>query len=283
VFHTETYDLSSLQALLSAPAENLSGTGLLSTKPVPLKKPGQFDSIPAGAPAAGHEVDDGMYSFNQDRCTANPCVADHLWYVNAFPADGVKYALANLTETYFGGSPALVVTGPNVGVNVGIATQISGTVGAAVAAVAAGVPAIAFSGDSGPLRGYKELQPGDNSFIYADASVRFTNAIVAAGAPYLPSGLALNVNFPAAGPGTQCTSGDSFKFVLSRVHWVFDLPIDVQTCGSQSLPSESSVIGTNSGCFASVSVFKASSKLDVGKEDQAAVLAKIGGILSCLP
>jgi 5'-nucleotidase len=211
---------------------------------------------------------------------ADRFILDHLWYVNAFPADGVTYALANLTKTYLGGPPALVLTGPNVGLNVGLATLFSGTVGAAAAA---GLPAIAFSGDSGAQRGFKELQPGDSSFIYADAAVRFTNAVVAAGAPYLPAGLALNVNFPAAGPGTQCTSGDSFKFVLSRVHWVFALPVDVETCGSRSLPSESSVVGTDSGCFASVSVFKASSKLDVGKEDQAAVLKKIGGILSCLP
>jgi 5'-nucleotidase len=100
--------------------------------------------------------------------------------------------------------------------------------------------------------------------------------------PYLPAGYALNVNFPAAGLGTACTSGASFQFVLSRVHSVLGLPVDVKTCGSSSLPTETSVIGA-AGCYASVSVFKTSTKLDAGKTEQAAVLAKLQPILACLP
>jgi 5'-nucleotidase len=191
----------------------------------------------------------------------------------------VTYALKNLTSTYLDGPPALVLTGPNVGSNVGLATLFSGTVGAASAA---GLPAVAFSGTTGDQRSYTELVEGDYSYIYADAAVRFTNALVAAGAPYLPTGYALNVNFPAAGAGTACTSGDSFEFVLSRVHWALDLPVDVKTCGSSSLPTETSVVDT-AGCYASVSVFKASTKLDAGKNEQAAVLSKLGSLLTCLP
>jgi 5'-nucleotidase len=216
---------------------------------------------------------------NRSHSVASCLYPDHIWYVNAYPADGVTYALANLTSKYIGGSPALVLTGPNVGNNLGLSTLFSGTVGAASAA---GLPAVAFSAATGTQRSYTELVEGDSSYIYADAAVRLTNALIAGGAPYLPSGIALNVNFPAAGPGTACTSGASFSFVLSRVHWVFGLPVDVNTCGSRSLPTETSVVGTD-GCYASVSVFKASTKLDAGKSDQAAVLSKLGNFLTCLP
>ncbi|EIN14711.1 5'/3'-nucleotidase sure family protein [Punctularia strigosozonata HHB-11173 SS5] len=252
--------------LISSPTENRSGFGSLSTTPKSLTSPGEFDSIPAGAPAEGHNATD-----------------DHIWYVNAYPADGVTFGLNNLSSTFFGGPPALVVTGPNVGGNAGLTTLFSGTVGAASAAAQAGVPAIAFSGATGSQRAYTELVPGDYSFIYASAAQRLTAALLASGAPYLPANTALNVNFPAAGPGTDCESADDVKFVMSRVHTVLGLPVDVKTCGSSSLPSESSVVGTSGGCFASVSVFSSSTKLDVGKSTQQIVLDKLSNIFTCLP
>jgi 5'-nucleotidase len=174
------------------------------------------------------------------------------------------------------------LTGPNVGANLGLQAFFSGTVGAASAAALAGIPSIAFSGATGDQRSYTALAAGDYSYIYAGAATRLAEAVLAAGAPYLPAGTALNVNFPAAGPGTACASADAFEFVLSRVHFVFGLPVDVKTCGSSSLPTESSVVGTD-GCYASVSVFDASNKLDAGKSEQAAVLAKLSGFLTCLP
>jgi hypothetical protein len=50
-----------VQPLISSPAYNKSGTGSLSTTPKPLTSPGEFDSIPTGAPAEGHDADDGEY------------------------------------------------------------------------------------------------------------------------------------------------------------------------------------------------------------------------------
>ncbi|EPQ52762.1 sure-like protein [Gloeophyllum trabeum ATCC 11539] len=252
--------------LLSAPAENQSGTGSTSVTPTPLDEPGEFDSIPAGSPAEGHNATD-----------------DHIWYVNAHPVDAVQFGVQNLSSTYLGGPPSLILTGPNVGNNLGIVTQFSGTVGAASEGAKLGIPSIAFSAATGSERSYTELAPGDYSYIYAQASLRLAGALVQSGAtPYLPAGTALNVNFPAAGPGTDCASPEDFKFVLSRVYSVLGLPVDVQTCGSSSLPSESSVVGTD-GCYASVSVFKASSKTDASKSDQQTVLNSLGALLTCLP
>jgi broad specificity polyphosphatase/5'/3'-nucleotidase SurE len=56
-----------LQVLVSAPAVNKSGTGSSTTTPVPLTSAGEFNSIPAGAPAEGHDSADSKpalaYSF----------------------------------------------------------------------------------------------------------------------------------------------------------------------------------------------------------------------------
>ena len=72
----------------------------------------------------------------------------------------------------------------------------------------------------------------------------------------------------------------SFKFVFSRIN-SNSSATDVNTCGTTHLPTESSVVAT-SGCFASVSVYNASTKGDVDAATQAVVLNKISTILSCL-
>lgn len=68
---------------------------------------------------------------------------------------------------------------------------------------------------------------------------------------------------------------------MSRITWN-PFETDVKTCGSDSLPSESSVIGTT-GCYSSVSVFNASTKLDVDAATQGVVLKKLEGLFTCLP
>jgi 5'-nucleotidase len=200
-----------------------------------------------------------------------------LWYVNAYPADGITYGINTLANTYLGGAPALVLTGPNVGTNTGATIQVSGTVGAAQAGAKAGIASVAFSGTTGSQRSYTTLAAGDYSFIYADASVRFANALVAAGAPYVPSGSFLNVNYPTAGAGTRCTSGASVKFVLAKVS-----STKLAVCGASSLPTESTVLGTSSGCYASVSVLT-TSKAEASAATYQAVGTKLASFLSCLP
>lgn len=59
---------------------------------------------------------------------------------------------------------------------------------------------------------------------------------------------------------------------------------DVSTCGGKTrLPTEREVVETKGGCFASVSVGKASTKGDAGRAEQAVVLRKLGPVLGCLP
>ena len=58
-------------------------------------------------------------------------------------------------------------------------------------------------------------------------------------------------------------------------------PADVETCGGNRLQTESSVIGRRDGCFASVTVLSAVTKLDAGESEQAQVLERLNGFLSC--
>lgn len=118
--------------------------------------------------------------------------------------------------------------------------------------------------------------------VYAQLSTDVTTTLVASGTPYLPSGIWLNVNYPAVSSST-CSAASRFKFVLSRINSASSsTAADVQTCGSTRLPTESAVVGT-SGCYASVSVGVASSKGDASAAQQAVVLGKLQSILSCLP
>lgn len=116
----------------------------------------------------------------------------------------------------------------------------------------------------------------------AALSTNVTNTLLASSTPYLPTNVYLNVNFPSAGSGS-CTSASAFKFVLSRVNSASSgAAADVATCGSTRLPTESKVVGT-SGCYVSVSVGNAGTKGDSTAANQAVVLGKLKGILSCLP
>ena len=165
-------------------------------------------------------------------------------------------------------------------VNTGFTTQVSGTVGAATAASKVGIPAIAFSGTTGTQTAWNTA-PEPYVGIYAHLSLNVTTTLLASGTPYLPSDIWLNVNFPAV--AGSCTQTTKFKFVLSRINGAVPLVTkdDVETCGSKRLPKEEDVV-KKSGCFASISVGKADTKLDAGKDAQATVLAKLKPILSCL-
>ena len=181
----------------------------------------------------------------------------------------------------FGAPPAIAVAGPNVGANLGATTQISGTVGAATEAAKEGIPAIAFSGTSGSQVGWNVAPVPGYASVYADLSTNVTQTLIASGTPYLPSGIWLNVNYPASSTNS-CSSASQFKFVLSRIN-ASTAATDVVTCNNGGrLPTETSVVNT-SGCYASISVGVAATKTDVNKTAQATVLKKLGKILSCLP
>ncbi|KAI0772487.1 sure-like protein [Trametes elegans] len=257
--------------VLSGPALNQSGKSSLSTTPKPLTEPCEFDTCPTGSPATG---------FN----ASNP----RLNYVNGYPVDAARYGIQTLAPKFFnGGKPDFVVSGPNVGANLGLVVLFSGTVGAACEAARSGIPAAAFSGKSGSQVSYTTLYTDPDSDasraarIYSDLTTTFVRtlatAAAASGAPLLPPGVIVNVNYAAI---DDCPSAENYKWVLSRLVWnVFET--DVDACGSNHLPSETSVV--DAGCYASVSVISAQSKLDVNSSLQAQVQERLQALpLTCL-
>ncbi|KAJ6622752.1 survival protein sure-like phosphatase/nucleotidase [Mycena sp. CBHHK59/15] len=229
--------------------------------------PCEFNTCPTVSPAEGFNASD-----------------TRLNYVNGFPVDSVRYGIQTLSPNFFGSKPDLVVSGPNVGskrpTNLRSTVLIAGTVGAATEAVLEGIPAVAFSASTASQDSYTTLTTAPTStnskaaLIYSALSVKLVNALVASLAPFLPAGIALNVNYPST---SGCTSASAFKFVLTRIN-SDSSATDVQTCGTTHLPTESSVVA-KSGCFASVGVFSASNKGDVNATMQGVVRRQT----SCLP
>ncbi|KAG7087617.1 hypothetical protein E1B28_013566 [Marasmius oreades] len=257
------------RTILSAPADNRSGTGSSSAPPTPLEQPCQFDTCPAGSPPEGSDADDPTIN-----------------YVHAFPVDSVRFGIQTLAPKYFGRAPDFVVSGPNVGNNLQ-SLGGSGTVGAATEASREGIPSVAFSASSSSIQSvsFTTLTSDPNSSgsraarLYARLTVKFTDALLAGRGPILPRNISVNVNFPAV--TTSCADLSDFQFVLTRV-----APdpgaTDVNTCGTTHLPGEASVIA-RSDCFISVSVMDSRTKEDVSAATQATVLGRISGLLTCLP
>lgn len=249
--------------VLSAPAENQSGTSSLDAEPEPREEPCEFNSCPANSPAIGSDPNNSRFE-----------------YVNSFPVTSIKNGISNLAPRFFDGQgPEFAVTGPNVGSNLDIQVPFSGTVGAAVEAVKQGIPAIAFSGRSGDPISFEDETPL-YSQIYADLATNLTTHVLESGTPYLPNGVWLNVNFPDVSD-TECNDVSQFQFVLSRINPGIFSEDDVETCGDDRLPMERQVV--DAGCYVSVSPGDADDKTTVDAERQAVVLEKLQGLLSCLP
>ncbi|KAI0830107.1 sure-like protein [Trametes gibbosa] len=268
----DTLSSAGHSVVLSAPALNQSGKSSLSSTPKPLTEPCEFDTCPTGSPAEG---------FNSSNTRLN--------YVNGYPVDAARYGIQTLASKFFNGAkPDLVVSGPNVGSNLGLVVLFSGTVGAASDSALSGVPAVAFSGSSGSQVSYTTLAstPDAASSVaartYADLTATFVRTLVqgarGAGAPLLPAGVIVNVNYAAV---DACAGAGAYEWVFSRLVWnIFET--DTTTCGSEHLPSESSVVGK--GCYASVTVLDAQSKLDANASMQALVKERLEGLpFTCLP
>jgi broad specificity polyphosphatase/5'/3'-nucleotidase SurE len=87
-----------MQSMISAPAENKSGSSSFEFPPIPLISDGEFGTILAGSPPTGPDPSDG-----------------YIFYVNSFPATAIEYGIEKLAPDILGGTPDLAVTGPNVG------------------------------------------------------------------------------------------------------------------------------------------------------------------------
>lgn len=149
------------------------------------------------------------------------------------------------------------------------------------------MPSVAFSGDSTKQEAWTLLSTSSASITaakeYAELTTKFLDVVFdqpKATPAYLPDAVTVNVNFPEI---TDSCTADNVQWVQART-----LPLtigspDVVVCGGNGrLPNDSNV--TKAGCFASVSVINASSKLDVGKDVQADVYARLKALnFACLP
>ncbi|KAK4120215.1 sure-like protein [Parathielavia appendiculata] len=251
--------------VLSAPAENKSGSSSLDIEPSPRTTACQYNSCPANSGPIG-------------RNSTSP----RLNWVNSYPVTSIRYGIDTIAPPFWNGqAPELAVTGPNVGSNLYLQVPFSGTVGAAVyAAKEAKIPAIAFSGSSGGTLAWNSSPEAQRSEVYAQLAATLTNAIIASGKPYLPEDVFLNVNFPAV--EGVCTQAGQFKWVLSRINMGLFSDRDMELCGETRLPNEASVVGTD-GCYVSVSVGDANDKTTASADKQAVVYNKLKGLLTCLP
>jgi 5'-nucleotidase len=117
------------------------------------------------------------------------------YYVDGTPVAALLHGLEVVGMARWGKAPDLVLSGPNEGQNVGAIILSSGTVSAAQYAAVMGIPSIALSAGANT-----EAASLDNplSDEVARRSVELVTTLEtkAGGAPLLPVGLALNVNFP---------------------------------------------------------------------------------------
>ena len=108
--------------------------------------------------------------------------------------------------------------------------------------------------------------------------VRYVDAILAGGFPVLPAGISVNVNWPVATPST-CPDATAYSFIPTVIAANTNVA-DAEICGTDQLPAETDVVAAE-GCFISVSVMNATSKMDVDAATQAAVFQRLDSILSC--
>ncbi|KAF8891711.1 acid phosphatase [Infundibulicybe gibba] len=254
--------------ILSAPADDESGTGTKTAPPVPRVDSCEFDTCPAGSPAEGFNASD-----------------PRLNWVNSFPVDSVRFGIQTLAPQFFGSKPDFVVSGPNDGVNLGTGIIGSGTVGAACEAALEGIPSTAFSAATSLQISYTTLDNAKAlttiiSRTYAALTLKYVNTLLALPGTILPPGISVNVNFSPALPPIFCSAPEDFRFIFTRLN-ASTTDQDVFHCGTDHLPDETSVILTP-GCFVTISAINATVKQDVDAGIQAQVLNRLSPIVSCL-
>ncbi|CAJ2510960.1 Uu.00g065850.m01.CDS01 [Anthostomella pinea] len=231
--------------VLSAPAENKSGTGEFTH--APFSSPGRIYSR-SSADSIDLEPEPRTDSCEYNSCPANsgPIGTNktntRLNWVNSFPVTSARYGIDIFGPLIWDGEgPELVVSGPNVGSNLWVQVPFSGTAGVAVyASHAAQIPGIAFSAASGGWLALKHISRSARSLVYAQLATQLTNAILASGKSH-----------------------------------------DVETCGGTRLPTETSVL-RGGGCRIAVSVGESRYKTTAAADKQAVVLKKLGSMLTCV-
>ena len=123
-----------LQVVLSAPAEDESGTGSDSAPPTVLTKPCEFNTCPTGSPPEGHDASNSkllnlsfdcnypiwtLFSFSQLCEFISVRYATILLLLlipdEVISVDSVRYGIQTLSPQLLGGPPNLIFSGVNVG------------------------------------------------------------------------------------------------------------------------------------------------------------------------
>ncbi len=173
--------------IVSVPCHNQSGMGaaLNIARPLaPLKEACLNGAAKPGDPGAGAMTrTDGLAEGD-------------FFYVDGTPVMALLYGIDVVGAERWGAEPDLVLSGPNEGQNVGSIVLSSGTVSNAQYAAVRGLPAIALSAGSNSTG--DEALANRKSADVAELSAQLVRQLdeQAGEGAVLPSGLALNVNFP---------------------------------------------------------------------------------------
>lgn len=178
--------------IVSVPCANQSGMGaaIQFMEPLgPLKADCRSHAAKAGEPGAGPMTRAG---FEKD-----------FFYVDGTPVMAMLYGLDVVAAERWGRAPDLVLSGPNEGQNIGSVVISSGTVSNAQYAIVRGIPAIALSGSASTADDEHLANPGSQAI--AGLIVHLVKSLDerSNGQALLPSGVALNVNFPDELEGAQ--------------------------------------------------------------------------------
>ncbi|TDQ21324.1 5'-nucleotidase /3'-nucleotidase /exopolyphosphatase [Raoultella sp. BIGb0149] len=151
------------------------------------------------APATNQSGIGSAITFKTGKIFDLQKVADRRYCFPGTPADAVDFGLNGLLKD---APPDLVISGVNDGPNTGMAQVNSGTVSAAARAVRYGIPAIAAS--IGYIFSDEEMKNGwpathqywPESVDYVVGVVDTLSAKRTPGAPVLPKGSGLSINYP---------------------------------------------------------------------------------------
>jgi len=119
-------------------------------------------------------------------------------YVHGTPVMATMYGLDVLAQARWGKAPDLLLSGPNEGQNVGRVVINSGTIGNAQFAAGRGIPSIALSAGTDTVDNAGLAAAGSKTVAQLTIKLIAALQAKAGSSALLPTGTALNVNFPNA-------------------------------------------------------------------------------------
>jgi 5'-nucleotidase len=199
--------------VVSVPCINQSGMGAALRIGRPI---GALDhdclngAAKAGAPGVGPIRREGV-------------AANDFYYVDGTPVMAMLHGVDVIAAQRWGRTPDLVLSGPNEGQNLGAIILSSGTVGNAQVAAMRGIPAIALSAGGNTSGGDGIANPLSREVARRVAELVSALDARAGEGAMLPSGIALNVNFPDALSGARWAASRVGTYNAYRVSFAADL------------------------------------------------------------